>query len=206
VGAFSPPAFSSPDPLESRPPAEMEPQPMSRPGPAKTLAGVETSLDASRPGLVFKRRMAGGERAAPRAGRACASSLGFAERRQIVGDHRPSQWIDGDVEARFTPDSKRILFRGGGHGEFLMLSLNGTVASMPAELTHGNAGIRGVSVSHDGQAIYFGGQQEYAKFGIWRIRQGDPAPVRITPEGMEAVSPAIDSLAAPWPSCNLPRI
>jgi hypothetical protein len=37
---------------------------------------------------------------------------------------------------------------------------------MPAELTHGNARIRDVSVSHDGRSIYFGGQQDYARFGI----------------------------------------
>ena len=106
----------------------------------------------------------------------------------------PPNGSTGDLEARFTPDSKRILFRRGGHGELFMLSLNGTTASVPAEVTHANAGIRGLSVSRDGKTIYFGSQQENDRFGIWRIRAGEKSPARITPENMAAISPAVDPL------------
>jgi hypothetical protein len=83
-----------------------------------------------------------------------------------------------------------------------MLSLNGTAASMPTEATHDNAGIRGIAVSQDGRTIYFGGQREYSRFGIWRIRESDPVPLRITPEGMEAISPTIDPLGRLLASCS----
>lgn len=73
-----------------------------------------------------------------------------------------------------------------------MISLTGTTASMPVEITHHNAGVRGVSVSRDGRTIYFGSQQDYARFGIWSIREGEAVPLRITPQGIAAVSPAID--------------
>jgi Tol biopolymer transport system component len=104
----------------------------------------------------------------------------------------PPNGSTGDLEARFTPDSKRILFRRGGHGELLVLSLSGTTAAPPTQVTFQNAGVRGLSVSRDGKTIYFGSQREYDRFGIWRLRDGEGTPVRITPEGMAALAPSID--------------
>jgi Tol biopolymer transport system component len=104
----------------------------------------------------------------------------------------PPNGSTGDVEARFTPDGKEIFFRRGGHGELFKLKLNGTTASVPVEVTHGNAGIRGLSVSRDGKTIYFGSQQGLDRFGIWRIREGETVPVRITPENIAAIAPAVD--------------
>src|SRR5262249_9593299 len=69
--------------------------------------------------------------------------------RALVWATAGSSWVitappsasTGDLEARFAPDGKRILFRRGGHGDLFMLSLNGTTASLPAEVTHANAGV-----------------------------------------------------------------
>jgi len=106
----------------------------------------------------------------------------------------PPNGSTGDLEARFSPDSKRILFRRGGQGDLFMLSLNGTTATPPVPLTFQNAGVRGLSVSHDGQTIYFGSQRGQGQFGIWSLRKGEATPTLITPAGMAAVGPAIDPL------------
>jgi Tol biopolymer transport system component len=121
----------------------------------------------------------------------------------------PPNGSTGDVEARFTPDGKEILFRRGGHGELFMLKLNGTSASLPVEVTHANAGVRGLTVSRDGKTIYFGSQQGFDRFGIWRIRESESGPARITPESMAAISPALDprghalTFAQPMADLNL---
>ena len=103
----------------------------------------------------------------------------------------PPNGSTGDLEARFSPDSKRILFRRGGQGDLYMLSLNGTTATPPVQLTFDNAGVRGLSVSRDGNTIYFGSQRGHGQYGIWSLRKGE-APTLITPQGMAAVAPAID--------------
>ncbi len=104
----------------------------------------------------------------------------------------PPNGSTGDLEARFSPDSKRILFRRGGHGELFTLSLNGTAAAPPTQITFQNAGVRGLSWSRDGKAMYFGSQRERGQFGIWRLREGEATPAMITPENVAAVAPAID--------------
>jgi Tol biopolymer transport system component len=106
----------------------------------------------------------------------------------------PPNGSTGDLEARFSPDSKRILFRRGGHGDLFMLALNGTAAQPPTQVTLHNAGVRGLTWSHDGKTIYFGSQKAHGQFGIWRMREGDAAPAMITPDGAVAVAPAIDPL------------
>jgi Tol biopolymer transport system component len=106
----------------------------------------------------------------------------------------PPNGSTGDLEARFSPDSKRILFRRGGHGDLFTLSLNGTTAPPPTQVTFQNAGVRGLTWSHDGKTIYFGSQRARGQFGIWRMREGDAVPAMITPDGAVAVSPAIDPL------------
>jgi Tol biopolymer transport system component len=106
----------------------------------------------------------------------------------------PPNGSTGDLEARFSPDSKRILFRRGGHGDLMALSLNGTTAAMPTQMTFNNAGVRGLGMSPDGKTIYFGSQRGYSQFGIWGMREGQGTPVRMTPENMTAVAPAIDPL------------
>lgn len=104
----------------------------------------------------------------------------------------PPNGSTGDLEARFSPDGKRILFRRGGQGDLYMLSLNGTTATPPVQLTFENAGVRGLSFSRDGNTIYFGSQRGHGQFGIWGLRNGEAAPTLITPPGMAAVAPAID--------------
>ena len=106
----------------------------------------------------------------------------------------PPNGSTGDLEARFSPDSKRVLFRRGGQGDLFMLSLSGTTATPPAQLTFGTTGVRGLSFSRDGKMIYFGSQRGHDRFGIWSMRLGGGGLTRVTPEGLSAVAPAIDPL------------
>ncbi len=119
----------------------------------------------------------------------------------------PPNGSTGDLEARFSADGNRIVFRRGGHGELFELHRSGSAAGPPTQLTFQNGGVRGLSLSRDGKTIYFGSQREYGEFGLWELREGERTPIRITPETVAGIAPALDpegrSLAFAQPAVDL---
>lgn len=118
----------------------------------------------------------------------------------LVSAHSSKSWVitdppdgsTGDLEARFSPDSRQIIFRRGGNGDIYLLGLNGTTALPPVALTTQNPGVRGLAFSPDGESVYFGSRQGSGQFGIWRMSLLDRSMARITPADMEAIGPAVD--------------
>jgi Tol biopolymer transport system component len=103
----------------------------------------------------------------------------------------PPNASTGDIEARFSPDGRRIAFRRGGMGDLWVASVDGAKVSDARQVTFDNPGVRGLCWSADGKAIYFGGLRGGNVFGIWRLDLDGGDPVRLTPAGVEALSPAL---------------
>jgi Tol biopolymer transport system component len=113
------------------------------------------------------------------------------------GSHKqvtdPPDGSTGDVEAKFSPDGKSIAFRRGQLGELYLTSVANQGIHTPARLTFSNPGVRGISWSPDGKAIYFGSIDGGKEPSIWRYDRLTREMKMVTPAGLAAVSPAVSS-------------
>ena len=108
----------------------------------------------------------------------------------VISD--PPDGSTGDLEAKFSPDGKRILFRRGGNGDLFMLPINGSEALQPLALTTNNPGVRGLAFAPGGRDIFFGSREDSSRFAIWRLPPNGEHPLRLTPPSMDVVEPAVD--------------
>lgn len=104
----------------------------------------------------------------------------------------PPSSSTGDVEAKFSPDSKQVAFRRGGLGDLFVVSIRGEQAEAARQLTSDNRGVRGIAWSQDGQSIVFGSLRgNSARFSLWRIASKGGAPEAVTGDDFAASDPSI---------------
>ncbi|MDE1178204.1 MAG: hypothetical protein PW789_16645 [Edaphobacter sp.] len=106
----------------------------------------------------------------------------------------PPASSSGDVEAKFSPDSKWVAFRRGGLGDLFIVSVRGEQAEPARRLTFDNHGVRGIAWSQDSKSIVFGSQRNNSfSFSLWRIAAEGGTPEPVTGDDFEASDPSISN-------------
>ena len=117
----------------------------------------------------------------------------------LAGDRRtlltsPPEGSSGDIEARFSPDSRTVAFRRGGLGDLYIVSIKGEQVQPAVPLTLDNRGVRGIAWIDHGRSLLYGTQRDdTAAFGLWSISAGGGAPQPVSPAGFDAVEPAVSA-------------
>lgn len=100
----------------------------------------------------------------------------------------------GDIDAKFSPDSKWVAFRRGGLGDLYMVSIQGEQVQPATRLTFDMRGVRGIAWIDQGRSILFGTQRnKTTAYGLWKISMKGGSPQQVSPEDFDAINPAVSS-------------
>jgi Tol biopolymer transport system component len=106
----------------------------------------------------------------------------------------PPVGSSGDIDAKFSPDGQWVAFRRGGLGDLYVVSIKGEPSATASRLTFDTKGVRGIAWTDRSKAILFGSPrgQSYG-YGIWKVPLAGGALQPISPEGFDAIGPAVSS-------------
>lgn len=104
----------------------------------------------------------------------------------------PPVGSSGDIDAKFSPDGQWIAFRRGGLGDLYVVSFKGEPPATASRLTFDTKGVRGIAWDKRSKAILFGSQRGQTNgYGIWKVPLAGGTPEPISPQGFDAISPAV---------------
>ena len=106
----------------------------------------------------------------------------------------PPVGSSGDIEAKFSPDSRWVAFRRGGLGDLYIVSVEGEQAQPATRLTFDTKGVRGIAWTDGGRSILFGAQRgPTIAFGLWKIPMAGGTPQALGPDDFDVINPAVSS-------------
>lgn len=106
----------------------------------------------------------------------------------------PPVGSSGDIDAKFSPDGQWVAFRRGGLGDLYVVSIKGEPSSTASRLTFDTKGVRGIAWADQSKSILFGSQRgQINGYGIWKVSLAGGTLRPITPEGFDAIGPAVSS-------------
>jgi Tol biopolymer transport system component/DNA-binding winged helix-turn-helix (wHTH) protein len=115
-------------------------------------------------------------------------ALATGERRQLTAP--PTDWLFGDSEVAFAPDSLTLAFvrySAIGVADVFLLPVTG---GEPRRLTFDNLKVHGLAWQPDGQHVLYSSNRG-GSFGLWQIAGAGGAPERVTTDGRSAEQPTL---------------
>jgi Tol biopolymer transport system component len=94
-----------------------------------------------------------------------------------------------DVDVRFSPDGRRIAFQRGGLGQLFVQDLPLGPSTREKPLTAAGRGLRGMTWE-DNETLICSFIADDWKFSLARVKISGGAPIRITPQGLDAEWPS----------------
>jgi Tol biopolymer transport system component len=106
----------------------------------------------------------------------------------------PPVGSSGDIDAKFSPDGQWVAFRRGGLGDLYVVSIKGEPSATASRLTFDTKGVRGIAWTDRSKAILFGSPRGHSYgYGIWKVSLTGGTLQPISPEGFDAIGPAVSS-------------